>query len=384
MGVLTAAVLALAPPARASNASIYVHEDEMKSPAVAADPQQRMHLAYAATRPDNTAVEVFYASSGDGQHWSAGTKVSTGAPLCFNPAIAAGAHGEVLIAWAEAVDGGTNAVRVAVSVDSGRTWAKPVTVGQTSTQSDGPAVAISPEGDLHVAFSYVGLERASDVWHSRSADHGKTWTQPVNISRTPGESASTGIACGPGGEVAVAWGDTPAGTRSDSDIWLAISRDGGRTWRAPQNVSNTPGLSANPSVAIDENGDIFLAWDDEGQRGAASDIFFLISRNQGQTFEQFRNVSRTPGISSNAEIAVDRGRIAIAWIDVAPGAPSPDLFISTSTDDGRTFSEPRKLPNAPVLGGSPDVVITGATATVVWEEVERFVSHVRAFPVPIP
>ncbi len=143
-------------------------------------------------------------------------------------------------------------------------------------------------------------------------------------------------------------------------------------------TAGRPGLSANPAIAIDARGAIYIAWDDASRGDSRPDIFFLVSREGGKGFDKSVNVSQTEGISSNPEIfAEGDGQVAIAWFDMGKTAKTPDIWFARSVDGGRTFSTAKDLTNTPGLCSSPDVVIVRDHAFVVWEEVEKFKSHVR-------
>lgn len=380
---LAAFALVLSQNARAKDASIIVHPDEeTKFPAVAADDEGVVHLTYVAIRPGSTIADVFHSQSRDGVSWSEEVDVSNGAGPSLDPAIATGSRGEVVIAWAESF-GGPPDIFAAVSSDHGKTWSKPENVSHSPTHSTGPALAIASDGSVHLVWSDIGVAARSDIWHSQLSPGATTWSVPENISHTPGSSASTEIACGPNGRIAVTWGDATGGSESQSDIWFTSSTNGGKDWSAPRNLSNTPGVSANPSIAIDEVGAIHIAWDDAPVGDLAPDIFFLTSTDDGKTFTPSQNVSETPGTSSNPELAADLGKIAIAWVDIGPKARTPDIWFAWSADRGQTFNPPQNITNSPGLCSSPDVVIAKGRAVLVWEEVEHFRSHIHTLTLPL-
>src|SRR5262249_60497258 len=80
-----------------------------------------------------------------------------------------------------------------------------------------------------------------------------TWSTPADAWGTPGVSADPAIAVGKNGSIAVVWTDTSGGD-THPDIYLARSADGGKTWSKPADVSGTPGESSEPDVKIAPDG----------------------------------------------------------------------------------------------------------------------------------
>ena len=364
--------------------TVIVHpEQESKYPTVVADAKGGLHLAYVATEPGKDIANIFYSFSKGGAKWSAGVDVSNSPAAGMEPAIAVDGEGRIVVAWSNAQPDGPPDIYAAVSSDGGEHWSKPTNVSITPAKSGTPSVSASPDGTFHLVwFDSKTGDTESEIWHTQSTDHGSTWTPAADISNTPGISTAAEVAAGPKGEVAVTWADTTGVAGGQSDIWFAVSTDGGKSWPKATNISNTPGISANPAIAIDAKGVIYVVWDDVSVGDARPDIFLLVSRDGGQTFEKSTNISKTPGISSNAEIAaVGDGQVSIAWVDMGRDAKTPDIWLASSSDGGRKFVITKDLTNSPGLCSSPDVAITGHTAHVVWEEVEHFKSSVRTMGV---
>ena len=76
------------------------------------------------------------------------------------------------------------------------------------------------------------------------------------------------------------------------EIMLAASHNGGGTWGAIVNVSNTPGASTDPRVATSANGEIVhVTWQDTPGNG---DIFYARSTNGGVAFPTSNKLEQHP------------------------------------------------------------------------------------------
>lgn len=95
---------------------------------------------------------------------------------------------------------------------------------------------------------------------------GKAWSEPQNLCDRlpvkPSGSHAGGIAGLPGGRLVACVACADADKDRNWDIWLLFSDDGGGTWKDPVNVSDTPGLSRTPSMAVTASGDVVVAWED--------------------------------------------------------------------------------------------------------------------------
>ena len=92
------------------------------------------------------------------------------------------------------------------------------------------------------------------------------------------------------------WSDQRNGT-GDTDVWLARSTDGGRTWSAPQRVNDDKKGRQQflTWLAVDQTtGHLYTvfydrrAYDDE-----RTDVYLAVSRDGGQSFENMK-ISESP------------------------------------------------------------------------------------------
>ncbi|MBI2687483.1 MAG: exo-alpha-sialidase [Acidobacteria bacterium] len=187
--------------------------------------------------------------------------------------------------------GAGNDVFAAVSKDAGKTFGKPVLVGNAGVISlgrhRGPRVAIS--GNSIVISAIAGAQgkgQDGELWAWRSVDGGKTWSSAAKITDVPG-AAREGLhtlTAGPKGMVFAAWLDLRnKGTR----LMASLSRDGGAAWSPNFAVYESPDghicECCHPSAAIDADGTIHVMF--RNWLGGSRDMWIATSKDNGKSFE---------------------------------------------------------------------------------------------------
>ena len=140
-------------------------------------------------------------------------------------------------------------VMAARSVNGGRTWSRPALIahakfnpaidpdtGTEATGTPGDAwVTVGPDGVPTVVWNDLASPDSSRVRASRSTDGGRSWSRPVAVTRVSGQAIQASVAAAGDGTLGVTWYDDrrdPGGSAAwEFDVWLAFSRDGGRSWR---------------------------------------------------------------------------------------------------------------------------------------------------------
>jgi hypothetical protein len=96
------------------------------------------------------------------------------------------------------------------------------------------------DGDLYVVWT-DNRAGSADVWLVKSTDAGATWSAPTRVNQDPGTAGQfqAAVAVGPDGKVHVTFYDTRLG--GGYTYWGATSEDGGATWRErPMASAPTP------------------------------------------------------------------------------------------------------------------------------------------------
>ncbi|MFN8304285.1 MAG: sialidase family protein [Saprospiraceae bacterium] len=151
----------------------------------------------------------------------------------------------------------------------------------------------------------------SRILFSKSTDGGENWSEPVKINQFDGDcedddNTTEGAvpAIGPNGEIYVAWS-------WNNRIWFDKSLDGGKTWLD------------NDIVIADQPG--------------------------GWTFE-IPGITRCNGMPilvCDLSNGPNRGTLYVNWSDQRRGEKDTDIWVSKSTDGGKTWSKPKRVNNDP-------------------------------------
>ena len=303
--------------------------------------------------------EVYFRASSDyGDTWRAKINISKNTTASWYPCISVDHSGNVYVAWDDWVHNYPE-MYVRRSSDAGSTWSKRVRVPGEDWNSWSD-MAIDSVGNIHLVWhgSSWNKNPKDQVSLSSSYDNGSSWCPCVRVCgvlKTSGLYVAPKIAVGGDDSIYVVW---HAYTPDNTEIYLRYSRDGGTNWSATRNLSNNTGNSDYPAVCTGKNGNICHVWSDDtpGKR----DIFFRMSKDNGQTWGTKKNITKSEGESYVPRIAIDKlGNINVVWTDISEGAGA-NIFYCRSIDQGKSWSPSIKLPEDP--GGwsaSPDIVVDG-------------------------
>lgn len=276
--------------------------------------------------------------------------------------------GSVYIGWIEwQID--KSIMLFSRSTDQGKTWSAPIRI---STQAgfprddNGDVVGfhgvVAPDGTIYAVWNW-GL----NIVMATSRDGGKTFT-PSRVVQQVGPPYFGGTGAVPGlgrvfgfpqvgvygSNVYLTWSDFRNG---DIDVFLAASRDKGRTWSVPVRVTTDSIHSGRDQffqfLAVDPvNGDVYVQFYDRRDDPADRLTAFTLARstNGGRTFTNYA-WSEAPFEGRNAFLgdytwltAYD-GRVYGIWAETRPveeasvpgrqGPPRPGTVIRIGTADFR-------------------------------------------------
>jgi len=258
-----------------------------------------------------------------------------------------------------------NGIFVRRSMDGGKTWeANHIPVAEQPTADgipfeDKPYIVADNSKSRFAGNLYVGWTRwrltDSQMMISRSTDDGKTWSAPVEVDAHPGlprddNGAAEGFdgVVGPDGTLYAIWSQ-------DDDIMFTSSKDGGKTFSHARPILHTgPTMFAIetldrangfPQIAIDpKSKHLYVTWSD--YRNGDLDVFIASSGDGGKTWSQAARVNND-GVHNGAEqffqwLAVDPvdGSVNVIFYDRRrdPANRKQIVVLARSMDEGRTFN----------------------------------------------
>jgi hypothetical protein len=330
------------------------------NPRISVDNQGGINVVWVSDAPGNQ--DIFFSRSTDsGGSFSTPQNLSNDAATSGSPELAVDASGNISVVWES--DDITLGVFFSHSTDGGTTFSTPVNLATNSGGSFGPQLVVAADGSISVVWE-DDFNFQSDISFSRSTDKGATFSTPKNLSNNSGNSFSAQIGVDPSGNIDVAWVDNTPGNYA---ILFSRSADQGATFSSAKNLSNSPGDSSNPQLRVDANGGVYVVWQDNVPPVFNKDIFFVRSSDLGANFFVPVNLSNNSGNSTNPWITVDAtGGIDLSWQDTTPGRAN--IFFARSLDAGATFATQNLSNDSGSSSDSQVVADKNGNLNVVWSD----------------
>ena len=275
----------------------------------------------------------------------------------------------------------------------------PITLTMPGRAGATPWVAASGSF-VAVAWGATNAE-GTDVVVAVSEDAGRTFAAPVRVNQVAGEARLGGefpprialtARTGSKPDIAVLW-TSRAGT---TEIKSARSRDGGRTFEAPQvlQAAAAPGTRGWPALAVDRSGTAHSIWLDhrglaagntsqaghEKHRGTHDGVAMaqksgLFYASGGASASGEHELAKGVCYCCKTALAAGPdGTLFAAWRHVYEGNMR-DIALTVSRDGGKTFATPVRVSEDKwAINGCPDdgpaIAVDGhGTAHLVWPTV---------------
>lgn len=384
-----------------------------------------LYLAFTAADPAKASLNradrprpLFVARSVDGGRGFTTTmayKVTESEPKTLNNRRArvvldAKTPANVYVAWIQSNLGEKARSMTAASTDGGRTFGPAVDLAESEPQGGYDSrQAVTPDGIVHAVYPGGGFAPTAaagapapepvvrPVFYRQSKDQGKTWSPAVTIDQGSAgfsHNRKHALAADPkSGNLYMTWygnAKTRPGLEDNSEIYVRVSRDSGKTWEDRVTV-NDDAASKNvqhydPGISIAPNGRVDIAWYDfrnspmpeiqsnavPFNNGGMTDVYYASSFDQGRTFGRNVRISdrladRRIGVWSNnvhshftVGVASSNDGVYFAWQDTRNGnsvTNSEDVYFASLLLDA---------PGVSVSGGSgvPKWALTGAGVAI--------------------
>jgi len=235
-------------------------------------------------------------------------------------------------------------------------FSPPTPLTNTSTDTSDQQVATSGSNVYIVwrDFDSSVVPSSYEIYFARSLNGGVTFEAPQNISQSPGTSANPRIAAN-GQHVYIAFGDT-GGT------FLAHSDNSGESFLPKTNLTTAFGLQLGSSgwlAAAGEN--LYMVW-----RAGANGILMARFGNYSATFFDSQNISASPN-AIDPVVAASGNSVYVAWSEPVAGN-SNDILFRRSTGGGVAFDPALNISNNMGLSRFPAMAADGMKVWLAWTD----------------
>ncbi|MBN1274148.1 MAG: exo-alpha-sialidase [Candidatus Aminicenantes bacterium] len=277
------------------------------------------------------------------------------------PTIAVDSMDRLHLAYSEQ-NGSVRSVYYANSEDGGESWSTPQMV--SNIQGDYPSIAVGDDDKVHLVYTDQAAGQ-DGLKYVRSDDGGVSWTSEVEIPGTTVHDKYPSIAVDNGGRIFVAWEWWTGYSAYNIETYFSRSTNNGSSWSTPVNLSNNDGFSGDARTAVDDAGNVYVVWEDDTPGN--NDIYLRRSPDRGVSWNAVKNVTANPANSNAPDIAVDTdGKLYLVYSETA--SPS-NIYFKRSQDKGASWSSAKKVCNTSDYSGSPRIALDSVkNISVVWDE----------------
>jgi hypothetical protein len=271
---------------------------------------------------------------------------------------------------------------------------QPLQISANGVDAAEPSTASAPDGTFYVAWVNHDAKQA-DVLLTHFNTEGVQQGAAVRVNRQPGVATAwrgdqPSVAVAPDGAVYVLWtARVESADKHGTDVYLSASNDGGQNFASEVKVNDdkVPNAHGMHSLAVAKDGRIYAAWLDErnvpeprpstkaeGHHMESNrEVYLSYSTDGGRTFSANRKVAAEacPCCKTALAVAAD-GTLYAGWRQVLPGS-FRHIAVAASNDKGTTFSQPVivsddhwVLQGCPVSGPSLSVDRASGNLKVVW------------------
>ncbi len=256
-------------------------------------------------------------------------------------------------------------------------WSEPINISNTPGNSRYPEIAADAWGNVHVVWSEDedGQGWGESIYYTMW--NGEAWTESVDIFYTPPAAHIPAVAADSLGYVHVVWNANNTTRYSRARIgdgpWSAAA------WSRPQILSTQSAFTTYwTDIAVDDQGNLHVVWTERSAEDELEDLYYSRSVDGGQSWSLPINLSSTPEQQSSFEqiITDAEGNPHVVWLELSRSRAGWDegdvgVFHSWSSDGGESWFAPEEMsqPGPEGFSGAyPAIIADDQYVYTIWNE----------------
>ena len=285
-------------------------------------------------------------------------------------------NGNTVLSWIRMINDSTTAFCYAKSSD-GKTFSAPVVIPNSSNiQPHGenlPKIIFKPSGDIIALWGaanpnptnkYSGL-----VFYTQSFDSGKTWSaiRPLVNDTASYDQRYYDVALLPNGEVGIIWLDNRKTTAKEGSALYYASTNGKNGFESGKLIAQSCCPCCRTDLYVDKKGGIHALF-----RGiiqdSIRDMVHIVSTDNGKTFSEPRRINKDDWVINGCPhtgpaMTENKDGLHFAWFT---GGQNKGCYYTKTTDNGKSFV----MHDSVSLSGShPQLAsLSNGELMIVWDE----------------
>lgn len=325
--------------------------------------------------PDANGQVVYSQYDDVFQTWSPAVAISNNPAggTANDAAIAADDNGNLYVVWNQQNTSGDNYV-VWLSKYNGSSWSAPIDLSGNTLKNEEPNVAVSNDGKIFVVWNTDGNGSGNEwVLCVRSGDGGATWSSPPDTLSSPDgviggtsiEAARVNLARGSGGKMVASWFES----QTTDDIFM--NQFDGSQWSGEMVVSDaSTDNNRYPWAALDNSDNINIVW-----RGRIAGVYGLQIKHKAWSDLSWPGtydvvVDTGFGTARPTMVIDNNENLFVAYQRYVLGATIDEIALVYSADGGATWSNQYSLTRTDHDGGyqGMDPRVTSSGIDMAWRE----------------
>ena len=297
-------------------------------PVVAIDSSGSAVIAWMDSRNGNSDVYMQRLSRDGSQLWSMDVRVNKDASsnYRFSPTVTSG-NNQIIVAWTDSRnlnnDQNFDIYAQQLNLDGDQLWSQDVRVNRDTGAfgQEDPAVAIDRSGNTVVVWS-DRRDYPANIYAQRLDSTGRhIWLNDVKANISGDDKSDPAVVVDMNGDAVIVWEEEVNDFANLSDIYMQrINAAGIHQWSQDIKVGDNVGLSIDPAIGIDIQGNATIAWTDLPENNLANVFAQRVTRSGQRVWEQYLIIHNATARYGKSAIAVyANGDFVVAWEDLRLG-----------------------------------------------------------------
>ena len=241
-------------------------------------------------------------------------------------------------------------------------WGNDIRLTSQSSASEDSSLAVDSSGNLHIAWQDY-RDGNWEIYYTKLDNVGNTLIEDTRLTTSLTTSGRPSLAIDNQGKVNIAWEDERDG---NSEIYYTKLDSVGNTLVEDTRLTSSTGGSRYSSLDIDEQNNMHIAWQD--YRDGNWEIYYTKLNSVGNTLVEDTRLTNSSASSTFPSLSVDvLGIIYLVWQDYRNGHDW-DIYYTKLNNMGNTLVDDLRLTVDGANSENPSLIADVQNAAITWED----------------